>query len=186
MILSKNEIDELMKLDPPLVEDMIDPDTQIQVNGCELTVDRIFAFAGTGSGSGAGVGTDASIGTGAGAIAFENSERVLSECTELTFDDDGWIDLPAGSYKIVSREIVHIPKDAIAIARPRSSLLRCAVSVETAVWDAGYEGKSECLLIVFNGAGFRLKRGARVVQLLFMGLASGTEGYDGVYQGYLG
>ena len=171
MILSKNEIDELMKLDPPLVEDMIDPDTQIQVNGCELTVDRIFAFAGAGS--------------GAGAIAFENSERVLSECTELAFDDDGWIDLPAGSYKIVSREIVHIPKDAIAIARPRSSLLRCAVSVETAVWDAGYEGKSECLLIVFNGAGFRLKRGARVVQLLFMGLASETEGYAGVYQGYL-
>ena len=170
MILSKNEIDELMKLDPPLVEDMIDPDTQIQVNGCELTVDRIFAFAGAGS----------------GAIAFENSERVLSECTELAFDDDGWIDLPAGSYKIVSREIVHIPKDAIAIARPRSSLLRCAVSVETAVWDAGYEGKSECLLIVFNEAGFRLKRGARVVQLLFMGLASETEGYAGVYQGYLG
>ena len=171
MILSKNEIDELMKLDPPLVEDMIDPDTQIQVNGCELTVDRIFAFAGAGS--------------GAGAIAFENSERVLSECTELAFDDGGWIDLPAGSYKIVSREIVHIPKDAIAIARPRSSLLRCAVSVETAVWDAGYEGKSECLLIVFNEAGFRLKRGARVVQLLFMGLASETEGYAGVYQGYM-
>jgi len=169
MILSKNEIDELMKLDPPLVEDMIDPDTQIQVNGCELTVDRIFTFAGAG----------------AGAIAFENSERVLSECTELAFDGDGWIDLPAGSYKIVSREVVHIPKDAIAIARPRSSLLRCAVSVETAVWDAGYDGKSECLLIVFNEAGFRLKRGARVVQLLFMGLASETEGYDGVYQGYL-
>jgi dUTP pyrophosphatase len=174
MILSKNEIDELMKLDPPLVEDMIDPDTQIQVNGCELTVDRIFAFAGVGSG------------TGAGAIAFENSERVLSECTELAFDDDGWIELPAGSYKIISREIVHIPKDAIAIARPRSSLLRCAVSVETAVWDAGYEGKSECLLVVFNECGFRLKRGARVVQLLFMGLASGTDGYDGVYQGYTG
>ena len=167
MILSKNEINELMKLDPPLVEDMIDHSTQIQVNGCELTVDRIFAFS------------------GAGAIAFENSERVLSECTELAFDDDGWIDLSAGSYKIVSREIVHIPKDAIAIARPRSSLLRCAVSVETAVWDAGYEGKSECLLIVFNEAGFRLKRGARVVQLLFMGLASKTEGYDGRYQGYL-
>jgi dUTP pyrophosphatase len=174
MILSKNEIDELMKLDPPLVEDMIDLDTQIQVNGCELTVDRIFAFAG------------ADTGTGIGAIAFGNSERVLSECTELAFDDDDWIDLPAGSYKIVSREIVHIPKDTIAIARPRSSLLRCAVSVETAVWDAGYEGKSECLLIVFNEAGFRLKRGARVVQLLFMGLASETEGYAGVYQGYLG
>ncbi|KAF5415138.1 MAG: Deoxyuridine 5'-triphosphate nucleotidohydrolase [Candidatus Methanogaster sp.] len=179
MILSKNEINELMKLDPPLVEDMIDPNTQVQVNGCELTVDRIFAFAN------AGFGSDAGASTGTGAIAFENSERVLSKCTELTFEDDGWIDLPAGSYKIVSREVVHIPKDAIAIARPRSSLLRCAVSVETAVWDAGYVGKSECLLIVFNEAGFRLKRGARVVQLLFMGLASETEGYDGAYQGYL-
>lgn len=153
-----------MRLSPPLVEDMIDPDTQIQVNGCELTVDRVYEFMGRGS------------------IAFDNSERVLSECGELTFDD-GWIDLPAGSYKIVSNEIVHIPKDMIAIARPRSSLLRCGASVETAVWDAGYEGRSECLLVVFNERGFRLKRNARVVQLLFMRLESGTEGYDGIYQG---
>lgn len=168
MILSKNEIDELLKLDPPLVEDMIDSETQVQVNGCELTLDRIFAF------------------TGQGAIAFDNSERILPECTELAFDDNGWIDLPAGSYKIISKEIVHIPKDVIAIARPRSSLLRCGASVETAVWDSGYEGKSECLLIVFNERGFRLKRGARVIQLLFVGLASETEGYRGVYQGYQG
>ena len=168
MILSKNEITELMRTDPPLVEDMIDPETQIQVNGCELTVDRIFEF------------------TGSGSIAFENSERVLSECAEISFDDGGWINLAAGSYKIVSREIVHIPKDMIAIARPRSSLLRCGASVETAVWDAGYEGRSECLLIVFNEQGFRIKKGARVVQLLFVGLRSGTEGYRGAYQGYMG
>ncbi len=167
MILSKNEINELMRLDPPLVRGMIDPDTQIQVNGCELTLDRVFGFDGKGS------------------IAYDNSERVLSECTELAFDDRGWIDLSAGSYKIISNEIVHIPKDMIAIARPRSSLLRCGASVETAVWDAGYEGRSECLLLVFNEHGFRLKRGARVVQLLFMRLTSGTEGYSGVYQGYL-
>ena len=31
-----------------------------------------------------------------------------------------------------------------------------------------------------------MKRGARVVQLLFMGLARGIDGYDGVYPGYLG
>jgi dUTP pyrophosphatase len=171
MILSKNEITELMRTDPPLVENMIDPETQVQVNGCELTADRIFEF------------------TGRGSIAFENSERVLSKCTEIRFNDDGcddWIDLSAGSYKIVSKEIVHIPKDMIAIARPRSSLLRCGASVETAVWDAGYEGRSECLLIVFNEHGFRLKKGARVVQLLFVRLESGTEGYRGAYQGYLG
>ncbi|KAF5410504.1 MAG: deoxyuridine 5'-triphosphate nucleotidohydrolase [Euryarchaeota archaeon] len=166
-ILSEIEINELMKNDPPLVEGMIDSETQIQVNGCELTIDRIFAF------------------DGAGTIAFDNSERVLPDSAELAFDDDGWIDLPAGCYKIVSGEIVHIPKDVIAIARPRSSLLRCGASVETAVWDSGYEGKSECLLLVANKEGFRLKRGARVVQLLFMGLASETAGYSGVYQGYL-
>ncbi|RZN39413.1 MAG: deoxyuridine 5'-triphosphate nucleotidohydrolase [Methanosarcinales archaeon] len=171
MILSKNEITELMRMNPPLVEDMIDPETQIQVNGCELTVDRIFKF------------------TGRGSIAFGNSERVLSECTEILFDDDdddGWINLAAGSYKIISREIVHIPKDIIAIARPRSSLLRCGASVETAVWDAGYEGRSECLLIVFNEQGFRIKKGARVIQLLLIGLKSETEGYRGAYQGYMG
>jgi dUTP pyrophosphatase len=57
------------------------------------------------------------------------------------------------------------------------------VSVHTAVWDAGYRGRSEALLVVYNEAGFRIRKDARVIQLIFMRLESGQEGYKGRYLG---
>jgi len=71
----------------------------------------------------------------------------------------------------------------MALGRPRSSLLRCGVTVGTAVWDAGYEGRSQSLLVVYNPRGFRLQKNARVAQLIFMRLSGKTEGYKGAYQG---
>jgi len=69
-------------------------------------------------------------------------------------------------------------KTLAAIAKPRSSLLRCGVTVETAVWDAGYSGRSESLLVVFNNNGFRLRKNARILQLLFFRLGEEVrEGY---------
>jgi len=70
----------------------------------------------------------------------------------------------------------------MALARPRSSLLRCGVTVNTAVWDAGYSGRSQSLMVVYNPQGFRVQRNARVVQLVFLRLTQETEGYRGVYQ----
>mgnify|MGYP000103041915 CR=1 FL=1 len=60
---------------------------------------------------------------------------------------------------------------------------RCGVTIHTAVWDAGYSGRSEALLVVYNPAGFRVRRGARVLQLVFLGLDAPTLPYDGRYQG---
>ncbi|MEI2760841.1 MAG: hypothetical protein V9E95_01185 [Methanothrix soehngenii] len=37
-------------------------------------------------------------------------------------------------------EIVNIPGDVAALARARSTLLRCGASLETALWDPGYLG----------------------------------------------
>jgi len=71
----------------------------------------------------------------------------------------------------------------MALARPRSSLLRCGVTVDTAVWDAGYSGRSQSLMVVYNPLGFRLQRNARIVQLVFLRLTRETEGYRGAYQG---
>ena len=69
-----------------------------------------------------------------------------------------------------------------AIAKPRSSLIRCGATLETAVWDAGYRGRSESMLVVYNTAGFKLKRNARIMQLLFYTLGEEVEkGYSGVY-----
>jgi len=61
-------------------------------------------------------------------------------------------------------------------------LLRCGVTVNTAVWDAGYSGRSQSLMVVYNPQGFRIQRNARIVQLVFLRLTHETEGYRGVYQ----
>lgn len=164
-MLSHDELFSLINKKPPLVEKMIDPDVQIQPNGVELTLQRVEIHE-----------------TG-GSIAFDNSERKLPITKNLDFDDNGWIHLPKGGYKIVFNEIVNIPKNIAAIAKPRSSLLRCGATVETAVWDAGYSGRSESLLVVYNENGFKVKKNARVLQLLFFRLGEEVrKGYSGVYQ----
>ena len=164
-MLSHDELVSLINKKPPLVEQMLDPDIQVQPNGVELTLQRAEEHRGSG------------------AIAFDNSERKLPETKNLDFDREGWLNLPQGSYKIVFNEIVNIPKNIAAIAKPRSSLLRCGVTVETAVWDAGYSGRSESLLVVYNKNGFKVKKNARILQLLFFKLGEEVRhGYSGVYQ----
>jgi len=164
VFLSRHELLELLKNKPPLVEGMINPGLQLQPNGIELTLRRIEAFA------------------EAGQVALDNLERRIPISRPLVFDSEGWIDLAKGSYKIVFNEVVNIPRGVAAIALPRSSLLRCGATIETAVWDAGYRGRSESLMVVHNEAGFRVKRNARVLQLLFFRLSSEVEGYSGAYQ----
>ena len=80
------------------------------------------------------------------------------------------MELMPGSYIITYNEIVHIPTNLMALARPRSSLLRCGVNIGTAVWDAGYSGRSQSLMLVYNSQGFRVQKNARVAQLIFMPL----------------
>ncbi len=165
LMLSHDELVSLVNNKSPLVGQMIDPDIQIQPNGIELTLQRVEVHEGSG------------------AIAFDNSERKLPSPKSIDFDSEGWIHLPRGSYKIMFNEVVNIPKNIAAIAKPRSSLLRCGVTVETAVWDAGYSGRSESLLVVFNEKGFRIRKNARVIQLLFFRLGEEVrDGYSGVYQ----
>jgi dUTP pyrophosphatase len=121
--------------------------------------------------------------TSPGQLALANDERILPEWQELDFGEDGYAELVPGPYRIVYNEIVHLPKDVVAFGYPRSSLLRFVADVRTAVWDAGYSGRSESLLIVNNPHGLRLKRDARVMQLVFFTLDGQTEGYRGRYQG---
>ena len=117
-----------------------------------------------------------------GKIAVKDSQRLVSDLAPLVFDGMGFIDLVAGAYIITYNEIVHLPKNIMALAMPRSSLLRCGVTVNTAVWDAGYSGRSQSLMVVYNPQGFRLQRNARIVQLIFLELTQETEGYQGIYQ----
>ena len=71
----------------------------------------------------------------------------------------------------------------MALARPRSSLLRSGVAIHTAVWDAGYSGRSQALLTVHHPAGFRIRRDApgRAVGILPLD-ADDPQGYTGRYR----
>jgi len=164
-VLSGNDIRRLIKSKPPLVEGWLDLDAQVQANGFDLTL-RDVALVHSG-----------------GQVAVDNRDRVVSGLSPLSFDNTGFLDLPHGVYMITYNEIVHLPKDIMALGRPRSSLLRCGIGVGTAVWDAGYEGRSQSLLIIHNPHGFRVQRNARITQLVFMTLTGESEGYKGIYQG---
>lgn len=164
-VLSRAEIRRLLAGKPPLVEDLIDLEQQLQPNGVDLTLRDIALLQ------------------SAGVIAVDNSQRQISELAPLVFDGLGYIDLVPGIYLVTYNEIVHLPENVTALAAPRSSLLRCGVTIETAVWDAGYSGRSQSLLVVYNSQGIRLQRNARIVQLIFFKLTQKTGGYRGKYQG---
>jgi dUTP pyrophosphatase len=163
-VLSRDDIKKLIAQNPPLIEGYINLEQQLQPNGFDITV-RDVAMLQTH-----------------GQITVDNSQRVLPNLAPLVFDQLGFMELMPGSYLITYNEIVHIPTNLMALARPRSSLLRCGVSIGTAVWDAGYSGRSQSLLIVYNQRGFRLQKNARVTQLIFMTLTSQTDSYSGKYQ----
>jgi dUTP pyrophosphatase len=138
-------------------------DGHVQPNGIDLSVDAIWRFTSYGT-----LGRD---------------ERSLAPREDLAFDPHGWLELGQGTYGIRYAEWVALPNDAGGLCFPRSSLLRMGVHVPTAVWDAGYQGRGEGLLMVNNPSGVRLQRGARIAQLVVFRLTEAAPtGYAGRYQ----
>lgn len=164
-ILSKQDILNLIGQKPPLIDACPSLNEQVQPNGFDLTVQEIAIIRSPGT------------------IAVSNADRVISGLEPLISDSLGFFSLSPRSYVITFNEVVSLPKDVMALGAPRSSLLRCGVTVNMAVWDAGYSGRGQALLTVFNPQGFRLQKNARVAQLVFFQLAAETEGYKGQYQG---
>lgn len=162
-VLSALKIRDLQKNNPPLIEGLLDADQQIQPNGVDLS---LFSVQGFQSG---------------GQLGFDSSERILPQLAAIDFEV-GWVNLPQGQYLVTFNEIVHLPLQIMALGRPRSSLLRMAVSVGTAVWDAGYNGRSQSLLMVYNPGGVRLAQNARLMQLVFFEIDGGTHAYNGFFQ----
>ncbi len=167
-MLNKDEILELIE-ERNLVEGYPHLETQIQPNGFDITVDKIFKFSESGS------------------LDFSNSEREIPETDEVLpekkDEDDsyGWWNLERGVYKVKTNEKFNMPHDLAGITFPRSSLLRMGCTTETGVWDAGYSGKAEFILKVDNHNGVKIKENARIAQLLFIPIDEVEEGYGGVY-----
>jgi len=139
-------------------------ESQMQPAGVDLTLGEIFAFEGEGK------------------VDFDNSQRRLAKTRKLEFCEG--MRLERGCYKVMFNEYVRIPADCAAFAFPRSSLLRCGANMHCAVWDPGYEGRSEALLVVENPHGIALGKNAKLAQLVFVKLLEeAKEPYGGIYKG---
>ncbi len=153
-----------------LVENVIDLETQLTPNGFDFTAAEIHRFKDSGK------------------LDFSNSEREIPETEKIeperknSGDDYGWWKLEPGAYKIRTNEIVDLPEDVIAFAYPRSSLLRMGCTIENGVWDAGFRGRSEFLLIVENDEGVEIKENARVNHIVFEKIEETGQSYEGRYQ----
>ncbi len=147
-----------------LITGYLDLEKQLQPAGFDMSLKEIHAY------------------WGAGAVDFDNKERKLAPTRQLMPDAEGWYTIPQGCYMIVYNEAVKMPLNVVALARSRSTVLRNAAAIETAVWDPGYQGRSSSLLVVHNPHGIRLKQDARVAQLVFYSTDEVEKGYSGVYQ----
>jgi dUTP pyrophosphatase len=146
-----------------IVNELKDPEKQVQPCGIDLTVAKIEMYKSEG------------------VIDFDNSLRKLPRLEESGTFQGAW-HLTPGAYLITLNEITTIPIDCCGIARPRSSLLRMGVTVHTATWDSGYHGKSQIMLHVINPRGIIIYPNAKILQLMILRLDTiATKGYDGIY-----
>ncbi|MER3436720.1 MAG: deoxyuridine 5'-triphosphate nucleotidohydrolase [Chloroflexota bacterium] len=164
-VLSREQLRERIHADPPLIAEWLDLESQLQPNGFDLTLAEIRRFAGPA------------------VLPLDNAGRILPPLELVEPDERGMYHLAPGAYHILYNEVVHLPPDLMALGRPRSTLNRSGVTIHTAVWDAGYHGRSTSLFVVVNPYGFQIARGARLMQLVFITLAKPVaEGYAGRYQ----
>lgn len=131
---------------------------QVQPNGVDLTLGAVFEQVTPGR-----IGRDG---------------KEIGEREELTPVDDRY-SLEPGAYVVEYGERVVVPEDHVGFVLPRSSLLRNSCMLDTAVWDAGYEGRGEGLLEVHHE--IELDRDARIAQFVLADAAH-RDTYDGSYQ----
>jgi dUTP pyrophosphatase len=162
-LLNSKAIRKLIKEDK-LISNYIDMDKQLQPSGFDISVQKVYEYMGSGT------------------VDFSNKERKIAKTKLLEPNMEGWYTLKKGCYLLVYNEVVKMPLDIVAIARSRSSLLRNGASMETAVWDPGYNGRSSSLLVVHNPNGISLKKDARVAQLIFFKTNEVENGYSGIFQ----
>jgi dUTP pyrophosphatase len=172
-VLSREQIKEFVGRGEPLVRDGRGlTDNQYQPCGVDLRIWGVSTFYGPGSLTNEGKDLPEHVQMPYGFVATPNTgDTVL-----------GWY-LNPGSYLIDFRERVELAPDVVGFMLPRSTLLRQGVALETAVWDPGYKGTGQALLVVFNPQGWVIERGAPIAQLTFHRLDTPTlRGYSGSYQ----
>ena len=131
---------------------------QVQPNGVDLTLGAVHEQVEPGR--------------------IERGDKTVGERAEIDAED-GLYRLESGAYVVEYGERVAVPEGHVGFVLPRSSLLRNSCMLDTAVWDAGYEGRGEGLLEVHHA--IELEPGARIAQFV-LAEAAHEETYEGSYQ----
>lgn len=131
---------------------------QVQPNGVDLTLEAVFRPAEPGR--------------------IDRDTTTVAD-REVVSPKDDYYRLEPGHYVVRYGDPVRIPAEHVGFVYPRSSLLRNGCTLDTAVWDAGYEGVGEGLLEV--GHPIEIQPGARICQLV-LATADHHGTYDGNYQ----
>jgi deoxycytidine triphosphate deaminase len=134
-------------------------DDQVQPNGVDLTLGAVFEQVEPGR--------------------IDRDGKTVGQRQEIE-PEDGVYRLEPGGYVVEYGDRVRIPQSHVGFLFPRSSLLRNSCMLDTAVWDAGYEGRGEGLLEVYHE--IEIEAGARIAQLV-LARADHEDEYDGTYQG---
>ncbi|MFC1674474.1 hypothetical protein ACFL1K_01075 [Candidatus Omnitrophota bacterium] len=201
-MLNRREIEELIR-DKELVSGFIDLDKQLTPNGFDLTVESIFEFDAQGALdfsnkervvpkgkalSARKIKAEDKFGTStrlsADGESFDSAQDASkdAEQAEAQSRTIGWWELKKGGYKVRTNEVVNLSNDLTALAFARTSLLRIGGFTQHGVWDAGFRGKGEFILIVENPNGLRIKQNARIAQLIFLPIKEIDKGYEGIYK----
>jgi len=168
-MLIKSQIEVLIRK-KKLIEGAIDVTVQLTPNGFDLTCGAISQFCGSG------------------AVDFSNKERKLPAAEEVPLhkknpqDAFGWWQLAKGVYKVKTNETVNLPPNLIALAFTRTTLLRMGSFTQHGVWDAGFRGKGEFVLVVENPHGITVKQNARIAQLIFLPIKKTSFIYRGIFR----
>ncbi len=137
---------------------------QVQPAGVDLRLDEVYEFLGPGT--------------------LTRQGKELPPVRPVRQSRPEVYELGSGAYRIRFLDVVSVPPDAVGMCFPRSTLLRMGVLLHCAVWDPGYRGRGEALMVVVNPHGARIERGARVAQLVLIRLESRPPKlYSGSYQG---
>lgn len=161
MLLGADEIREMVK-EGKLVQNMVNPEVQVQQSGVDLTVAKVFVLEGEG------------------VLDFTNEKRKLPEYKEVPRKEDYW-NLEPGVYHIAFNEKIVLPKNVAALLMPRSSALVCGAVQHSALWDPGYEGRSFFHIEISRPV--KIYENARIGQMIFFKLDKETEAYNGIFKG---
>lgn len=141
-------------------------DKRIQPNGIDLTIEGIYIQKGHP------ILTDGE---------YEMQDRELMPYR--THPEYGNIyDLPLGAYIVEYNEVIEIPDGHVGYVLPRSRLMRCGIFLTSALWDQGYTGRGEGMLMVWPTMA-HVSDDMSIGQIVLCKADSRDDEYDGKHQG---